>query len=63
EQLKYKYIVGRPIGLREKFGDEAFEPRSLEDEGIFVGKKPTVPAKVVNRAEKRIYEECIKDNK
>ncbi|CAF1989494.1 unnamed protein product [Rotaria magnacalcarata] len=63
EQLKYKYVVGRPIGLREKFGDEAFEPRSLEDEGIFVGKKPTVPAKVVNRAEKRIYEECIKDNK
>ena len=49
--------------LQEKLGDGIAQPRSLEDEGIFVGKKPIVPRKVVLRAEKRILQECTGDGK
>ena len=50
------------VRLQDKLGDNVVEPRSLEEEGIFVGKKPIVPTSVVRRAEKRILQECAKDN-
>jgi hypothetical protein len=49
------------VTLQEKLGDGIVEPRSLEDEGIFVGKKPIVPTNLVHRAEKRILQECAAD--
>ncbi len=52
-----------PVSLQEKLGDGIVEPRSLEDEGIFVGKKPVVPTNLVHRAEKRILQECAIENK
>jgi hypothetical protein len=51
------------VSLQEKLGDGIIEPRSLEDEGIFVGKKPVVPTNLVHRAEKRILQECAAENK
>ncbi len=51
------------VSLQEKLGDGIIEPRSLEDEGIFVGKKPVVPTSLVHRAEKRILQECAAENK
>ncbi len=51
------------VSLQEKLGSGVVEPRSLEDEGIFVGKKPVVPTNLVHRAEKRILQECTVDNK
>jgi hypothetical protein len=51
------------VSLQEKLGDGVVEPRSLEDEGIFVGKKPVVPVNLVHRAEKRILQECASENK
>ena len=51
------------VTLQQKLGDGIVEPRSLEDEGIFVGKKPVVPSNLVHRAEKRILQECAADNK
>lgn len=51
------------VTLQDKLGDGVVEPRSLEAEGIFVGKKPVVPTNVVHRAEKRIVEECVVTNK
>ncbi|CAF4260179.1 unnamed protein product, partial [Rotaria sp. Silwood2] len=58
EEKRYKYVIGQRIGLQEKLGDGIVEPRSLEDEGIFVGKRPIVPTNVIRRAEKRILQEC-----
>ena len=49
--------------LQDKLGAGVVEPRSLEAEGIFVGKKPVVPTNVVHRAEKRIIEECVVKSK
>ncbi len=51
------------MSLQEKLGDGIVQPRSLEDEGIFVGKRPIVPTNLVHRAEKRILQECGQDNK
>jgi len=51
------------VSLQEKLGDGIVEPRSLEDEGIFVGKKPIVPTNLIHRAEKRILQECATDKK
>lgn len=51
------------VSLQEKLGDGIVEPRSLEDEGIFVGKKPVVPSNLIHRAEKRILQECVTPNK
>ncbi|UJR21447.1 hypothetical protein I4U23_024533 [Adineta vaga] len=63
EIQKFKYVVGQPLTLQEKLGGGVVEPRSLEDEGIFVGKRPIVPVNLVQRAEKRILQECAVDNK
>ncbi|CAF4571456.1 unnamed protein product [Rotaria sp. Silwood1] len=63
EEKKFKYVVGQRIGLQEKLGDGIGQPRSLEEEGIFVGKRPIVPTNVVRRAEKRILQECVDENK
>lgn len=41
----------------QKFGQGATQLRSLEDEGFFVGKKPIVPKKLIQRAEQRIIQE------
>lgn len=49
--------------LQEKLGVGAAEPRSLEEEGIFVGKRPIVPINSVHRAERRILQECAAENK
>jgi hypothetical protein len=57
------YIVFFSVSLQEKLGEGIVEPRSLEDEGIFVGKKPVVPTNLVHRAEKRILQECATDKK
>ena len=51
------------VTLQQKLGEGIVEPRSLEDEGIFVGRKPLVPMNVVNRAEKRILQECDREKK
>ena len=79
ENQRYKYVIGEQcmsakddyplifvlfaVRLEDKLGDGIVEPRSLEVEGIFVGRKPVVPANVVHRAEKRILEECVVENK
>lgn len=51
------------VNLQQKLGEGIVEPRSLEDEGIFVGRKPIVPTNVINRAEKRILQECQDEKK
>ena len=51
------------VRLQDKLGEGIVEPRSLEEEGIFVGKKPVVPTNLVHRAEKRIIQECQADKK
>ena len=43
--------------MQQKFGEGAGPMRSLEDEGFFVGKKPIVPVKLIQRAEQRIIQE------
>ena len=43
------------VSLQEKLGDGIVQPRSLEDEGIFVGRKPIVPTNVIHRAEKENF--------
>ncbi|CAF1101848.1 unnamed protein product [Adineta ricciae] len=63
EIQRYKYVVGQPATLQEKLGVGAAEPRSLEEEGIFVGKRPIVPTNSVHRTERRILQECAVDNK
>ena len=45
------------VTIEQKFGEGAGPMRSLEDEGFFVGKKPVVPVKLVQRAEQRIIQE------
>jgi hypothetical protein len=51
------------VSLEQKLGVGVVEPRSLEDEGIFVGRRPVVPRNLVQRAETRILQECTQDNK
>ena len=51
------------MSFQQKFGDGFGGPSSLEDEGIFVGKKPIVPRNLQRRAEKRILEECALEKK
>lgn len=51
------------VSLQNKLGDAADAAHSPEDEGIFVGRKPIVPRKVVYRAEKRIIDESEIDKK
>lgn len=57
EAKRYKYVTGEPLTLQQKLGDGVGQPRSLEMEGFFVGKKPVVPRKVLQRAEQRIVQE------
>lgn len=45
------------VTMQQKFGDGAGPMRSLEDEGFFVGKKPIIPMKLIQRAEQRIIQE------
>ncbi|CAF3689292.1 unnamed protein product [Rotaria sordida] len=63
EEKRYKYVIGQRIALQEKLGNGIVEPRSIEEEGIFVGKRPIVPANLIRRAEKRIIQECVDENK
>ena len=51
------------VPMQQKLGDGVDGPRLLENEGIFVGKKPVVPRKVLFRAEQRIAEESRLENK
>ncbi|CAF3514679.1 unnamed protein product [Adineta steineri] len=63
EKEKFKVVTAHPLSLQEKLGDGIIEPRSLEEEGIFVGKRPIVPINLIHRAETRILQECKTDNK